>query len=89
MTETPLTEKQKGLLNSVLKELPKEMVSFYIKAFQSFLFNKIVQWRIQKYKDSIMKGDLVLKGGEVSILTEEDCTTQKYSLNDVILPLCG
>lgn len=36
-----------------------------------------------------MKGDLVLKGGEVSILTEEDCTTQKYSLNDVILPLCG
>lgn len=77
------------MLNSVLMELPKEMISFYVKVFESFLFNKIVQWRIQKYKDSIIPGDLVLKEGEVTILTEEDCSTQKYSLNDVVLPLCG
>lgn len=89
VTESPLTEKEKGVLSSVLMELPKEMISFYVKVFESFLFNKIVQWRIQKYKDSIIPGDLILKEGEVTILTEEDCLTQKYSFYDVVLPLCG
>ena len=65
------------------------MLSFYIKAFQSFLFNKIVQWRIAHHRHAVLPGDLVLDSqtNQVIKLSEEQC--KQYSLMDVVLPLCG
>jgi tRNA(Glu) U13 pseudouridine synthase TruD len=74
------------MLLAVMKELPSEMMGFYVKAFQSYCFNKIVQWRIKKFGARVFKGDLVddkVKG----ICEVQD--ESKYSIFDVVLPLPG
>lgn len=64
------------------------MLSFYIKAFQSFLFNKIVQWRISHHQKAVLPGDWILaENGNVEALSEDQCS--QHVLSEVVLPLCG
>lgn len=84
-----LTEQDQALLCMVLKELPSEMIRFYVKALQSLLFNRSVQWRVQTYGTQVLLGDLVLKGDKVSRVSQEDLDTHCYSVYDVVLPLFG
>mgnify|MGYP004681914067 FL=1 len=73
----------------VLKELPSEMIRFYVKALQSLLFNRIVQWRVQTYGKQVLLGDLVLKEDKVIRVSQEDLDAHRYSVYDVVLPLFG
>lgn len=84
-----LTEQDQALLCMVLKELPSEMIRFYVKALQSLLFNRSVQWRVQTYGTQVLLGDLVLKGDKVSRVSQEDLDAHCYSVYDVVLPLFG
>ena len=56
-----LTTKEKDMFYSILSDMSNEMISFYIKSFQSFLFNRVVQWRIQKYQSQLLPGDIGIK----------------------------
>lgn len=59
------------------------MGTFFVKSFQSYLFNVILQWRIQKYNNAIIPGDLVQHENEVIVSSTPD------SIENVVLPLLG
>ena len=88
-----VTEVEKERLLEVLKSIPLEIGQFYVKSFQSYLFNRVVQWRIQHYQSRLLEGDQlrvsedVRKGNEVRILQTEEMEEMK--LEQVVLPLCG
>ena len=78
-----LNENERKRCLDVLKELPTEMGTFFVKSFQSYLFNVILRWRIQKYKNAIIPGDLVQHENEVIVSSTPD------SIENVVLPLLG
>lgn len=85
-----LTSKENEMFYSILSDMSNEMISFYIKSFQSFLFNRIVQWRIQNYQSQLLPGDLVYSSTQQVIsLTEAHISSGEYSFFDILLPLCG
>ena len=65
---------------SILRAVPSEQLFFYVKAFQSLLFNKVLQWRIRHFHNEVLPGDLFLQG---------DSLVPKGCLSEVVLPLCG
>ena len=83
------TEQEQALLCTVLKELPSEMIRFYVKALQSLLFNRVVQWRVQIYGKQVLLGDLVLEEGKVRYVSQGDLDAHHYSISDVVIPLFG
>ena len=85
-----LTTKEKDMFYSILSDMSNEMISFYIKSFQSFLFNRVVQWRIQKYQLQLLPGDIVYSSTQQVIsLTDTQTSSGEYSFFDILLPLCG
>lgn len=85
-----LTTKEKDMFYSILSDMSNEMISFYIKSFQSFLFNRVVQWRIQKYQSQLLPGDIVYSSTQQVIsLTDTQTSSGEYSFFDILLPLCG
>ena len=78
-----LNEDERKRCLDVLKELPTEMGTFFVKSFQSYLFNVILQWRIQKYNNAIIPGDLEQHENEVIVSSTPD------SIENVVLPLIG
>ena len=85
-----LTTKEKDMFYSILSDMSNEMISFYIKSFQSFLFNRVVQWRIQKYQSQLLPGDIVYSSTQQVIsLTDTQASSGEYSFFDILLPLCG
>ena len=85
-----LTTKEKDMFYSILSDMSNEMISFYIKSFQSFLFNRVVQWRIQKYQSQLLPGDNVYSSTQQVIsLTDTQTSSGEYSFFDILLPLCG
>ena len=85
-----LTSKENEMFYSILSDMSNEMISFYIKSFQSFLFNRIVQWRIQNYQSQLLRGDLVYSSTQQVIsLTEAHISSGEYSFFDILLPLGG
>ena len=77
------TEAEQELLKQVFSQLPSDLRTFYVKSFQSLLFNKVLQWRIQKYGAQVVPGDLCLVGKEVQVGQGDE------SLENVVLPLWG
>lgn len=84
------SEKEEELLLAVLKEIPTEMARFYVKALQSLLFNRVLQWRVEHFGTKVLTGDLVVgEEGQCRAVTEEDLVGNAVSVYDVVLPLFG
>ena len=74
----------------MLKEIPAEMARFYVKALQSLLFNRVLQWRVEHFGTKVLAGDLVVsEEGQCRAVTEEDLAGNGVSVYDVVLPLFG
>ena len=84
------SEKEEQLLLAVLREIPAEMTRFYVKALQSLLFNRVLQWRVEHFGKKVLVGDLVLgDDGQCRAVTEESLAENEVSVYDVVLPLFG
>ena len=46
-------------LLEVIQSIPTEIGQFYVKAFQSYVFNKVLQWRIQHFGKGVLEGDSI------------------------------
>ena len=77
--EEPSSQQQARYL-TVLQSLPSEQLLFYVKSFQSLVFNVVLQWRVHHYRSQVLAGDLFRRGDE---------EVAEGSLDDVVLPLCG
>jgi tRNA pseudouridine13 synthase len=64
------------------------------------LWNKVASFRIEKYGRTVVKGDLVLedpahenvgrnRAPRVKVVTDDDVTASRYSIEDIVLPLIG
>ena len=56
--------------------MPTEMGGFFVKAFQSYCWNVVVAWRMGRFGDKVLAGDLARKG-------------LAGRLEEVVLPLVG
>ena len=84
------SEKEEQLLLAVLREIPAEMTRFYVKALQSLLFNRVLQWRVEHFGKKVLVGDLVLgDDGQCRAVTEESLAENEVSVYNVVLPLFG
>ena len=54
-----LTDLENERLLEVIKSIPTEIGQFYVKAFQSYVFNKVLQWRIKYYGKDVLEGDSI------------------------------
>lgn len=67
-----------------------ERARFYVKALQSLLFNRVLQWRVEHFGTKVLAGDLVVgEEGKCRAVTEEDLVGNAVSVYDVVLPLFG
>ena len=71
-----------GAVNS----LSQKSLTFYLHAFQSYLFNTALSHRA-KLSRKVLPGDLVLVDGSPLLVSEED--QAKYAFTDIVLPLPG
>ena len=72
--------------------ISKTMRMMFLHAVQSLLWNKVASFRIESLGRKILAGDLVVVEDEntpVKVVTEDDIAYNKYSLEDVVLPLLG
>lgn len=83
--------------------ITKTMRMMFVHALQSYLWNKVASFRVEKLGLNVTKGDLVLTGKstedscrsdsagcpEVRVVTDEDVVARRYTLEDVVLPLIG
>jgi tRNA pseudouridine13 synthase len=84
--------------------ITKTMRMMFIHAFQSFVWNQAVSYRIKELGLQVAIGDLVFsKCNEfasplernanhipsVHVVTKEDVTSKKYTLFDIVMPLIG
>lgn len=66
--------------HGAILNLPRDLRSLYIHAYQSIVFNKILTKRVQKFGLNVIEGDLNLEGKPILEISEA-------SLMDVSLPL--
>ena len=59
-----------------MRSMPTEMGGFFVKAFQSYCWNVVVAWRMGRFGDKVLAGDLARKG-------------LAGRLEEVVLPLVG
>mmetsp|Transcript_17915 Transcript_17915/g.21926 ORF Transcript_17915/g.21926 Transcript_17915/m.21926 type:complete len:750 (-) Transcript_17915:143-2392(-) len=84
--------------------ITKHMRSMFLHAYQSYLWNKAVSYRIEKGGGTeVVEGDMVFEEEEapngdgkshkgkrkVIAVTQDDVETGKYKITDVVLPLLG
>ncbi len=68
----------------------------YVHSWQSYVWNKVVSWRLQVHGHTPIPGDLVYRErtssshtskAEVDVITRERLS--EYTIHDVLLPLPG
>ncbi len=85
--------------------ISKHMRSMFLHAYQSFIWNKVASYRIKTGGREVREGDLVLiedtsldkngggtsglKGKRVKVVDEADIKEQKFTIEDVVLPVVG
>lgn len=97
-------KRRPGEYKSAFLGIGRSMRCMFLHAYQSYLWNRAASYRY-KCNTNIIVGDIVLiekkdirKGGSsilkfkekiIHIITEEDKRLEKYSMEDVVLPLVG
>uniref|UniRef100_A0A8C5R5U4 Pseudouridylate synthase 7 homolog n=1 Tax=Leptobrachium leishanense TaxID=445787 RepID=A0A8C5R5U4_9ANUR len=78
-----------GLKNivSAFGIIPRNNRLMYIHSYQSYVWNNMVSKRLEEYGLKVVTGDLVQKGA--SVLPVEEGEIDRYSINDVVMPLPG
>jgi TruD family tRNA pseudouridine synthase len=61
--------------------------TFWVSAYQSYLWNIAATERLRVYGMNVVQGDLVDEGGHIKVVDEKD--TNKFSIYQVVLPLVG
>ena len=80
---------------SVFQTLPRNFKSLFLHAYQSWLFNQLVNFRLQKSSNKLLIGDFVITDEDYSqkkiteIKTQEVIDSGKYSFKDLALPIIG
>jgi tRNA pseudouridine13 synthase len=69
---------------SIMMSLPRELRMLYLHSYQSFIFNRMVNERLEKGNE-VIEGDLVIESGEV--LKVDGKNLAKYAIHDVVIPL--
>ncbi|KAG8439751.1 hypothetical protein GDO86_005792 [Hymenochirus boettgeri] len=79
--------------------IPHSMRIFYVHAFCSKVWNEAASYRFKSYGLKVVEGDLVLCNQDdnsllsdkvsVHIVTKEEEMSNKYSINQVVLPMPG
>jgi len=73
----------------VLSSLPKNLRTLFIHAFQSWLFNKMLNERLKFSKTELWTGDLVQgKGDQIPKIYDKN-SCGDYTISDLVLPLIG
>ena len=73
----------------------RTMRMMFVHALQSYLWNHVASHRIEKMGLDLVEGDLVLVNDNgisdkrVQIVTKEDVCAEKFTIEDVVLPLIG
>ncbi|XP_074915295.1 pseudouridylate synthase PUS7L isoform X2 [Buteo buteo] len=83
----------KGWLN-----IPHSMRIFYVHAYCSKIWNEAASYRLKIYGSKVVEGDLVFSeendenaslNDKVHVVTAPDESANKYSINQVVLPMVG
>lgn len=79
--------------------IPHSMRIFYIHAYSSRVWNEAASYRLKTYGSCVVQGDLVLDDESVDektstservhIVSEEEASSGKYLLHQVVLPVLG
>ncbi|XP_042325401.1 pseudouridylate synthase 7 homolog-like protein [Sceloporus undulatus] len=78
--------------------IPHSMRIFYVHAYCSKIWNEAVSYRIKVYGTRVVTGDLVFSTGyiencslndKVHVVTSAEEMANKYTINQVILPMAG
>jgi len=75
--------------------ISKTMRMMFVHAFQSYLWNHVASARVAKFGRHVVVGDLVHdsnssgKDATVRVVSEADVSSNRYSIEDVVLPLVG
>ena len=83
-------EKQSNNWLNVLQKIPQQTRKLYVHAYQSYLWNKSVSFRIANTEDRNLKvGDCVMSNGTVITMDEECLNSNQFSFQDLIIPTLG
>ncbi|NXV42126.1 PUS7L protein, partial [Uria aalge] len=83
----------KGWLN-----IPHSMRIFYVHAYCSKIWNEAASYRLKIYGSKVVEGDLVFSeesdesvslNDKIHVVTAPEGSTNKYSINQVVLPMVG
>ncbi|XP_009981640.1 PREDICTED: LOW QUALITY PROTEIN: pseudouridylate synthase 7 homolog-like protein, partial [Tauraco erythrolophus] len=83
----------KGWLN-----IPHSMRIFYVHAYCSKIWNEAASYRLKIYGSKVVEGDLVFSeendesvslNDKVHVVTAQEESANKYSINQVVLPMVG
>ncbi|XP_048358248.1 pseudouridylate synthase PUS7L isoform X2 [Sphaerodactylus townsendi] len=78
--------------------IPHSMRILYVHAYCSKIWNEAASYRIKTYGTKVMNGDLIFaeesaanssQNGKVHVVTFEEEMANKYSINEIILPMVG
>ncbi|KAK2962198.1 putative Pseudouridylate synthase 7 like protein [Blattamonas nauphoetae] len=86
--------------SNALSALPRNRRSLYMHAYQSYLFNIAVSFRLTINNTNVIVGDLVMPHSPIPaetrerhvglhVVSEEDVNENRFSLNDVVIPIVG
>ena len=90
-----LVKHENGYLNAY-QSISRNTRMIYVHAYQSYIWNKIVSHRLQKYGNEVLVGDIILSSDDdevtgedtkVEFVTEEN--KDKYTIRDIVFPLVG
>merc|ERR1712226_3138 len=94
-TESSLDSETEYL--KILNNLPRNFKTLFIHGYQSWIFNKMVNFRLSLNRNSLILGDLIyISNSEkieedkiITIQTDEDLIKYKDNFHNLILPIVG